>query len=130
LHQQQGARRAFGTAPNMLARLFDRAPEFHSRYPDVVWRYLDSVPPLEPGGGTRREQLVRGWVKLGRIDPPGSPKAERRIDLLTSGPSSHAALTIDLLADRAMMLSDVRSRVGLMKRDLAHLVAQATGRRI
>jgi hypothetical protein len=122
LRQERGARQALGVAPNMLARLFDRSAEFHSQYPDLVWRYLDAVPPEDTAAVTRRAALVRDWVRLGRIDAPDQPKGSRKIDLLTSSVTSQRALGIDVLADRAIMLADVRSRVSLMKRDLGKMM--------
>src|ERR1051326_5001319 len=63
LRQQRGGRSALGVAPNMLAKLFDRKSEFHSDYPDDIWGYLNSVPPLDIGketkSGTRKEQLIK-----------------------------------------------------------------------
>jgi hypothetical protein len=129
LRQGRGGKQALGVAPNMLARIFDRRPEFHSEYPETVWRYFDAVPPAEPGGQTRRAQLVRDWVRLGRIEPPESPKGGRKIDLLTSSVTSRSALTIDVLADRSIMLADVRSKISLMKRDLGRLMMYLRGSR-
>jgi hypothetical protein len=123
LRQERGGRQALGVAPNMLARLFDRSAEFHSQYPDLVWRYLDAVPPGEAAAVTRRAALVRDWVRIGRIDAPDQAKGSRKIDLLTSSVTSQRSLGIDVLADRAMMLADVRSRVSLMKRDLGKMMA-------
>ena len=121
LRQQQGGRQSLGIAPNMLAKLFDRKPEFHSDYPEVVWRYLNSSPPAEQGTESRRERLIREWTQLGRIGPAGTPKAQSRIDLLTSSVSTQRGQSIDVLADREMMLADVRAGLSLMKRDLGRL---------
>ncbi len=121
LRQQQGGRQSLGIAPNMLAKLLDRKPEFHSDYPEAVWRYLNSSPPAEQGTESRRERLIREWTRLGRIGPAGNPKAQSRIDLLTSSISTQRGQSIDVLADREMMLADVRASLSLMKRDLGRL---------
>jgi hypothetical protein len=59
---------------------------------------------------------------LGRIDPIETPRGRQKVQFLTSSVSAQRALTIDLLADRAAMLSDVRATVSLMKRDLSKLM--------
>jgi hypothetical protein len=130
LRQQHGSHRALGTAPNMLARIFDRPAEFHSDYPGEVWTYLNSVAPSEPGTETRRAKLIKEWVELGRIDRPDTEKGRSKVELLTSPISAQRALTIDVLADRATMLSDVRARVALMKRDLSKLMGWLRSREL
>lgn len=128
IRQQHGGQKALGVAPNMLAKIFDRPMEFHSDYPEEVWSYLNSVPPGETSAETRRARLIRQWIELGRLDPPDTEKGRRKIDFLTSSISSQRALTIDLLADRAAMLAEVRSRVALMKRDLSKLMLSLRSR--
>ena len=122
LRQQRGGRKTLGVAPNLLARLFDKKPEFHSDYPEGVWTYLNAVPPAEPGTETRRALLIKRWTELGRIDPIETPKGQRKIELLTSSISQQRSLTIDLLNDRGAMLEDVRAQVSLIKRDLSKLM--------
>ncbi len=65
--------------------------------------------------------MIREWTQLGRIGPAGTPKAQSRIDLLTSSVSTQRGQSIDVLADREMMLADVRAGLSLMKRDLGRL---------
>jgi hypothetical protein len=122
LRQQRGGHRALGVAPNLLAKIFDKKPEFHSDYPAEVWAYLNAVPPAEPGKETRRALLIKRWTDLGRIESIATPKAQSKIDLLTSSISQQRSLTIDLLNDRGAMLADVRAQVSLIKRDLSKLM--------
>jgi len=122
LRQQHGGHHTLGIAPNMLAKIFDRQPEFHSDYPDEVWTYLNATPPNGSGTETRRAHLIKRWTELGRIDPIETPRGRQKVQFLTSSVSARRALTIDLLADRAAMLSDVRATVSLMKRDLSKLM--------
>lgn len=122
IRQQRGGKEALGVTPNMLAKIFDRPTEFHSGYPEEIWTYLNSIPPTENTSETRRAQLLKFWSSTGRIDADNAAKAQGKIELLTSGASQQKKLTIDLLSDRAAMLSDVRSRVSLMKRDLSKLM--------
>ena len=124
IHQQRGGRQTLAHSPNMLARIFDRAPEFHSNYPELVWAYLNAVPPGLDSTETRRQQLIREWAEQGRLGRSDSPDTRQKIEeFLTSGRSSGKALTIDLLLDRAAMLQDLRARTSLMKRDIAKLMA-------
>jgi len=122
LRQQRGGKGSLGVAPNLLAKLFDKKPEFHSDYPPEVWTYLNAVPPSDTRNETRRALLIKRWTDLNHIDTAATPKAQRKIDLLTSSISQQNQLTIDLLNDRAAMLADVRAVVSLMKRDLSKLV--------
>ncbi|PYV45403.1 MAG: hypothetical protein DMG06_02580 [Acidobacteria bacterium] len=122
LRQQHGGHHTLGIAPNMLAKIFDRPPEFHSDYPEEVWSYLNSTPPSQSGTETRRALLIKRWTELGRMDPIDTPKGRQKVEFLTSSVSAQRTLTIDLLADRAAMLSDVRATVSLMKRDLSKLM--------
>lgn len=122
LRQQRGGRKSLGVAPNLLAKLFDRRPEFHSDYPSEVWTYLNSVPPTESGKETRRALLIKRWSDLGRIESSETERGRRKIELLTSSISQQRSLTIDLLDDRGAMLADLRAQVSLIKRDLSKLM--------
>ena len=130
LRQQRGGKGSLGVAPNLLAKLFDKKPEFHSDYPTEVWTYLNAVPPTDQRKETRRALLIKRWTELGHIDPAATPKAQRKIELLTSSISQQNQLTIDLLNDRAAMLADVRAVVSLMKRDLSKLVLALRPQRV
>ena len=122
IYQQRGGQRTLSNSPNMLARLFDRKPEFHSDYPDDVWTYLNAARPLDPVSGTRREKLIEQWKQGGRVGKVDTPKGQAKIDALTSSISKHPALSIDQIADREAMLDDVRAQISLIKRDLSRLV--------
>jgi len=123
LHQQKGGANTLSIAPNMLAKMFDRKAEFHSDYPDEVWVYLSNVPPAATDKQqTRRQELIQRWIDRGHIEAVGSKKYEKKIDQMTSSASNKQKLSLDALADRAAMLSDVRARVSLMKRDLSKLM--------
>jgi hypothetical protein len=121
LRQQRGGAVAVGRVPNMLARFFDRQPALHSTYPDEVWQYLNTSPTTN-SQQTRAQALFSEWIKAGRIGPPESPGAQDKINQLTSSMGERAKLSINALTDRNAMLSDVRGRVALMKRDLADLL--------
>jgi hypothetical protein len=120
---QNGPQHALAHSPKMLAVLFGREPVLHSQYPETVLVYLNSIPQGQASSqGTRLEQLRQEWQTAGRLGPAGSARAQKKIDLLTSGLDAKRRLSISDLTDRAYMLEDVAGRVSLMKRDLADLM--------
>jgi hypothetical protein len=122
IRQQNGGLRALGRSPNMLAKLFDQKPEFHSDYPDEVWTYLNHARPVEPESGSRKSQLIEEWKQGGRIESSDSRKGQAKIAVVTSSVSHQIKLSIDQISDRQAMLADVRAEVSLMKRDLSQLM--------
>ena len=124
IHAQRGGTEVFDFSSNMLAEFFDRPIQPNSHYPVTVWTFLNATPPAQPGGATRREELLQLWVRLKRID---SLESKEKIDHLSSEPSEGLQLTIDDYDDRAAMLADVRARVFFFKRDLGALLGAAGG---
>jgi hypothetical protein len=78
--------------------------------------------PGDPDGLTRRKRLIRGWVQVGRIPEPDSPRGREKITQITSSPGETIQQTIPDLDDRQAMLYDFRARLSHMKRDLAILL--------
>ena len=126
IHKQGGRRQSIGDSPRMLARFFGRLPDateaIASGYPEEVWSYLNSAPPSQPNMGTRREQLFAKWRREGRVNQDGSPKGERRIEVMSSNISRLRKLSINEMSDRVTMLLDVRAKVSLMKRGLSEIL--------
>jgi hypothetical protein len=122
LKVQKGQDRHFGFPSNMLAELFNRPLEPTSKYPSPVWQFITSVAPTDPNKITRQQRLIRTWVDVKRIDPPGTPAGDKKINHVTSRPSDGYKLTIDDLEDRVAMLQDVRAKLSFMKRDLGLLL--------
>jgi hypothetical protein len=122
LRQANGGSAEFSRAPNMLAPFFDRSGEFHARYPDALWQYLNQPVPTEPEKGTRRERLRADWIAQGRIDAANSPEARDKIAFLTSASSDKRKLSIGMIGDREAMLQGIRVWVELMKRDLSKVL--------
>ena len=120
--REQGGKAYLGVAPNMLAPLFGRESEISSVYPQDVWSYLNTVPAADPRiHEPWKDELISEWVKQDRIGAPAAPASQAKIDRMTSGINNHVRLSIGDLSDRNAMLSDVRSRVSLMNRDLRDL---------
>jgi hypothetical protein len=119
IHAQGGKTSRFDFQSNMLAEFFDRPMLSDSRYPEIVWTFLNE-PSAYSVGVSRREQLVQTWIQVRRID---SLASKEKIDQLTSQPSELRKLSIDDFEDRAAMLQDVRARISFLKRDLGTLLA-------
>lgn len=125
---QNGPQGSVQNTPNMLAPLFGGHAVLRTYYPPFVLEYLQSVPPGEdPGRGTRLEQLMKDWDATGRLTLSDSAQRRSKIPALISGGDSKVRVSISDLTDRLAMLGDVRSRVSLIKRDLASLVLYVHG---
>jgi hypothetical protein len=119
IYAQKGGTEVFDFDSNMLAEFFDRPMLPDSHYPGTIWTFLNQVPATQPGGPTRKEQLLGTWVSLKRID---SLESKEKIGHLSSQPADGLRLTIDDYEDRAAMLQDVRARISFLKRDLGLLL--------
>lgn len=108
----------------MLAPLFGRTQAEATGYPESVWRFLDSAP--NSGGETRIRQLVAHWTSEGVIPNVNSPRREAHLDRASAivPRGSRGRLPLSELSNRAIMLSDLRTQVALMKIDLAGLMRQ------
>lgn len=120
---QNGPKGTVESTPNMLAPLLGETGVLHASYPPIVLAYLHSVPAGEdPGRGTRLQQLMKLWNDDGRLLAGSSTDRDQKLAVLTTSGNSAVRVSIGDLTDRIAMLGDVRGRVSLMKRDLAHLV--------
>jgi len=115
----KGERFAAQVHPNMLARVFDLPDPHDDHYPPAVWAYLDD--PITPGGLSRRDLLIKSWVKVGRIQTP-SPKNMDHIRLLCGTVAQKKGTSIDLLQDRAAMLVDLRAVVMEESKELLEIM--------
>jgi hypothetical protein len=120
IHSQAGKTAEFNYESNMLAPFFDRPSLPNSVYPPIVWTLLNEPSGENQSGPTRKEILLRLWLRVRRID---SLDSKEKIDHLTSQPSQNFQLTIDDLEDRSAMLHDIRSTISYLKLDLAAILA-------
>jgi hypothetical protein len=112
---------------NMLAQILDRPALPTSIYPDVVWTYLNSEPSAS-AVATPRQQLLQHWSNDKLLGKKG--RDEATIDKLTNAPatpSGHVDLKLDDIEARIAMLTDVSTRIGLMKKGLRDLMAETDG---
>lgn len=117
-----GPKRELEVQSNMLSELFDRPANERNVYSKVVATFMNSPVPNNPSGLTRQQLLIRGWVQVGRVPEPESPKGQEKIVQITSMPGEKIKQTISDLDDRQAMLYDFRARLTHMKRDLAILL--------
>lgn len=122
LRQQHSGGRPGWVLPNMLAPFFSESQE-QSSYAADIWAYLNSVPEGPPSQASRREQLLAEWRRAGRFPQLDSREANAKIALLTGTDAADKKLNMDLLAERAAMLADVRDEVAVMKRVLAQILS-------
>jgi hypothetical protein len=101
---------------NLLAPLLDRPATARSRYPDCIWRYLDTK--LAGSSTSIRRELIDRWTREGKLPPKGAPEAERRLTLLSAPLRAPGRVDADALDDRASMLADVRERLASLSVDL------------
>ncbi len=122
LHQNNGMKLSTGIEPNMLAKVFKRPTDADNEYPDVIWRYLNSVPPGSKNGATRRQLLIMRWEALGRIPPQNTVKGRLYIRTLAGTIPENKTLTISLLDDRLAMLGDLRAEVSQIYKELLNVM--------
>jgi len=122
MRQVAGKKYSYNEEPNMLAKLFDRPVSPTCDYPECVWLYLNSVPPNDPSGKRRVDQIVDRWVSDKNIPSFTSPASGKQVDLITGIKSPPKTLTIDLLNTRQTMLDQLTSEILKMKRLLLELM--------
>ncbi len=112
---------------NLLAPFFDRPSTSRSRYPDWLWRYLDT--PLPGEKGSIRQQLIEKWTLEQRLPRANREGDSRRIDLLTKPLTKADRVDAAVLDDRDDMLADVRERVASLSVELEILWSEVHARR-
>lgn len=127
MKQVSGKKYSYEEEPNMLAKLFDKKVALHCEYPDSVWNYLNAVPPNDPSGKRRVDQIIDRWIEDNNIPSFTSRTSQRQVDLVTASKSIPKTLTIDLLSTRQTMLDQLTSEVLKMKRLLLELMLAVRG---
>ena len=127
MRQVSGKKYSYKEEPNMLSKLFDRQVGLHCEYPDSVWNYLAAVPPNDPSGKRRVDQIIDRWIEDNNIPSFTSRSSERQVDLITGTKTIPKTLTIDLLSTRQTMLDQLTSEVLKMKRLLLELMLAVRG---
>jgi len=122
LRLNKGEHRSAPIKPNMLAPLFGYAgPE--AKFNEGVWSYLNDIYPQAVNSGeTRRRHLVNQWMRIGRIAPLNTKQGQQQVAVLIGLVPQRKAITIDLLEDRALMLSDLRAAISQMDIEMLEIM--------
>ncbi len=113
--------------PNILAKLFDYPITPDIDYPSSVWQFLQTIPPGDRSGKTRREQLIDRWISDDNLPDFTDPKSRKQIDVITASVAHRKSLTISSLNTRLVMLQQLEGEVLKMKRMLLELSMVARG---
>lgn len=116
LRQQQGRKRLVAPKPNMLAPIFDQSGDESSRYPKLVWQFINS--PVAGGTESRRQALIKQWLETGRLDS----RDPALIASITGNGARRYPVTIDILDTRMAMLADVNAMIYRIDRLLLEIL--------
>ncbi len=126
LKQQSGKKQTVCGKPNLLAKVFDRPIDDDADYPAIVWWYLNTAPPGVPASNTRRQELLDRWHRFGVL-PKVNPSAEKRRTNSLSNSGKQQIISIDLLADQASLLEEVKTEIYQLDHDLLQLMINVQG---
>jgi hypothetical protein len=113
--------------PNILSKIFDYPVTPDIDFPASVWQFLQTVPPDDQSGKTRREQLIDRWISDDNLPDFTDPKSRKQIDIITASVAHRKALSISSLNTRLVMLQQLEGEVLKMKRMLLELSMVARG---
>lgn len=113
--------------PNMLAKLFDLPTTQEIEYPQSIYDFLNSVPPKDPTGKTRRDQLIERWMRDQNIPNFTDRRSKKQLEIVTASVHRKGELTIDVLTTRLAMLQQLGAEVLRMKRLLLELSMVVNG---
>ncbi len=114
---REGDKAPLGSTPAMLTEILGRQPDAASKYPDSVWRFLNTPAEQTLGGLTWRQALITRWRNVGRL----YALTEYKAALLTANGADNVRLGLNEIRDRVAMLSAVRATVALFKEHLVGL---------
>ncbi|MBS1990396.1 MAG: hypothetical protein JSS83_07755 [Cyanobacteria bacterium SZAS LIN-3] len=120
LESRSGSKKVDGET-TVLADIFElKHEDKQQHHPEVVMKYLNSVPPLTVNGATRRQTLIAGWKKGHYMHA----KDERQMNTLAAlqVPGTRQRENIGLLANRIRMLYDVQWTVEQLDGELLELL--------
>lgn len=121
LHQLTGRKETSHNEPNMLSKFFNYPGGPEIEYPDVIWQFLNSVPPEDNSGKTRKQQLIKRWIEDKNLSSFKNADPNQLLDVLTASKSTKKALSIPILQMRIMMLQQLGAEILKMKRMLLEL---------
>lgn len=127
MKQTSGKHMTSEVAPNMLSKIFGYPASGEIDYPDCVWVFLNTVPPHDTTGRTRREQLIDRWVSDKNIPDFTDVDSKSQLDAITASVPVKKGLSISMLSTRTAMLEQLKAEIMKMKRLMLELCMVATG---
>lgn len=115
LKQQGGQKKRTPVRANMLAPIFDQSTNGESKYPRVVWKFLNAQ---NASGESLRQTLVKQWLESGKL----AGRETAYIAALTGNGGTRYPVNIDILESRQIMLSDVGAIISRIDRLLLELL--------
>jgi hypothetical protein len=119
LRQEHGGKFERDPHPNMLSKLFNYPVSPEIDYPDSIWTWLNSVPPV----GTEKSRLhflMSTWQHDVNINHFSIKPTRAQLDSLTA--TRQNDLTIRVISDRLVMLRSVRAVILGITRPLLELL--------
>ncbi len=127
LYQLNGKQRLSEKEPNMMAKLFHYPTDIDIDYPAPVWNFLNSVPPADKSGKTRRDQLIDRWIADKNIPHFTNRQEVKQLNVITASVPEKKGLSIANLNTRQAMLQQLGAEIMKMKRLLYELSMAVRG---
>ncbi len=124
-----GGKRKFMPRPNMLCKIFDQPTDPETDIPEAIWEYLVAVPPEDPSGISRRDQIINRWIGDDNIASFTDRNSKEQIAIVTGNSTKPLTVTIEVLLTRQTMLEQMCSEVFKMKRLLLELNMVVAGKK-
>lgn len=121
LKQNHGGKTVGWSKPTVLAELFGRPTDMMTAYPESVWRFFHCSMP-ECSGMTRVQWLEQFWLDRKHIEPAGSRRLQRKLDIVSGVPSTLKDVTISDISDQIDMIADVEIVTSQMIQQLRNLL--------
>lgn len=106
--------------PNMLAQVLELSPDKETKFPNPVWKFLNSVPPGDQEGKTRKQQILERWQADKNIPGYTENLDGEKVEQL-AGTAPVSRVNIAVLETRDVMLTQLSGEVWKMKKMLYEL---------
>jgi hypothetical protein len=105
----------------VISELFGRPINKRTTWPESVWRFLHSRS-LDHPDRTRIEVLEDYWISRQWLEPHGSKKEKRKIDMVCGVEEARRAVSIDDLSDQINIINDISATTSLMAHHLRDIL--------
>src|SRR5262249_27975380 len=114
--------------PNMLAKIFDYPTTPQIDYPNTIWQFLDSVPPDDSSGLTRRQQIINRWIEDKNMPYFKDKRSKEQLDYITGW--QQPDVTIAKISARRNMLQQLSAEIFKLNRPLLELMMVVKGKKV